>query len=205
MNIKFPTIGNTCSLAAIFTKLQIMDEIFDTFIDTLLQSTGLIEPNYFDLPVAYDEEHINRERNYCYELYRLIRNNLPDLGYTFSGEIDKAGHELITPFCGRVSPDFLLHRPGHMGPQDNHTIVEVKTFVGATVNNEYSGFLKDIRTINCMQNLENGYYRGVLLVFGLASLAKKEELIQVFHERCNSQTTLLIFHEAPMTKGYVAK
>ena len=180
-----------------------MDEIFDTFIDTLLLSTGLIKPEYFNLPVAYNYTPIQRERNYCYELYRLIRNNLPNLGYTFSGEIDKAGHKLITPFCGRVSPDFLLHRPGHMGPQDNHTIVEVKSFVGATVNNDNAGFLKDIRTINCMQNIENGYYRGVLLVFGVTTEANKEELIQIFQKRCNPEKTRLIFHEAPMTMGYI--
>ncbi|NOU47993.1 MAG: hypothetical protein HOO86_13160 [Bacteroidales bacterium] len=124
-----------------------MDEIFDTLLNSLLLSTALIEPNYFNLPVAYAAEHIQRERNYCYELYRHIRNKLPNLGYTFSGEIDKAGHELIAPFCGRVSPDFLLHRPGQMGHEDNHTIIEVKTFEGATINNENTGFLKDIRTI----------------------------------------------------------
>lgn len=54
-----------------------------------------------------------------------------------------------------------------------------------------------------MQNLENGYCRGVLLVFGFTSLDKKDELIQVFHERCNPEAILLIFHEAPMTLGYV--
>lgn len=172
-------------------------------MDRLIFSTTLIEPDYFNLPVAYNAEHIERERNYCYELYRHIRNNLPNLGYTFSGEIDKAGHQLITPFCGRVSPDFLLHRPGHMGPDDNHTIIEVKTFIGATTNNENTGFLKDIRTINCMQKLQNGYYKGILLVFGFTTQAKKDELRQVFNERCNLETTKLIFHEAPLTAAYL--
>jgi len=177
--------------------------IFNQFLESLLLATSLIEHEYFNLPVAYDEEDIERERNYCYELYRHIRNNLPNLGYTFSGEIDKAGHALITPFCGRVCPDFLLHRPGHMGPDDNHTIIEVKTFRGATTNNENAGFLKDINTINCMQNINNGYYRGILLVFGFTTQEKKEELQRVFTERCNLETTRLIFHEAPLTPAYL--
>jgi hypothetical protein len=180
-----------------------MNEVFDIFLNRLLISTALIEADYFNLPVAYDAEHIERERNYCYELYRHVRNNLPNLGYTLSGEIDKAGHELIAPFCGRVSPDFLLHRPGHMGPEDNHTIIEVKTFGGATTNNENSGFLKDIRTINCMQDLENGYYRGILLVFGFTTQEKKDELRQVYMERCDIERTKLIFHEAPLTAAYI--
>jgi hypothetical protein len=180
-----------------------MNEIFDIFLNRLILSTALIEADYFNLPVAYDAEHIERERNYCYELYRLLRNNLPNLGYTLSAEIDKAGHELITPFCGRVSPDFLLHRPGHMGLEDNHTIIEVKTFKGATTNNEKSGFLKDIRTINCMQGLENGYYRGILLVFGFTTQEKKDELRQVYMERCDIDKTKLIFHESPLTTAYI--
>ena len=179
------------------------DKVFNTFLESLLSATELIEPEYFNLPVAYNAEHIARERNYCYELYRHVRNVLPNLGYTFSGEIDKAGHELIAPFCGRVSPDFLLHRPGHMGPDDNHTIIEVKTFIGATINNENAGFLKDIRTINCMQGLENGYYRGILFVFGYTNQAKKDELRQAFSDRCNLETTRLVFHEAPLTRGYL--
>jgi hypothetical protein len=179
------------------------DEVFDIFLKSMFSATSLIEEEYFNLPVAYDVVHIARERNYCYELYHLIKNNFPKLGYTFSGEIDKAGHELITPICGRITPDFLLHRPGNMGPDDNHTIIEVKTFTGATTNNEGTGFLKDIRTINCMQNLENGYYRGVLLVFGYTTQAKKDELRNVFKERCNIETTRLIFHEAPNTQAYL--
>lgn len=180
------------------------DDIFNIFLNSLLFSTSLIDTEYFNLPVAYDAEHIERERNYCYELYRHVRNNLPaDLGYTFSGEIDKGGHALITPFCGRVTPDFLLHRPGYMGADDNHTIMEVKTFTGSTINNENAGFLKDIKTINCMQNIENGYYRGVLLVFGYTSQEKKDELRQVFAERCNQERTILIFHEAPLDNAYI--
>jgi hypothetical protein len=182
-----------------------MEEIFNVFIKKLLQSTALIDKDYFNLPVAYNKEHIQRERNYCYELYHHIRNHLPNLGYTLSSEIDKAGHRFISPNCGRVSPDFLFHRPGYMGPEDNHTIIEVKTFVGASINNENKGFLKDIRTINCMQNLENGYYRGVLLVFGFTTQIKKDELIQVFNNRCNIETTRLIFHEAPLTEAYIVK
>lgn len=180
------------------------DIIFDQLIEAILHSTSLIEAEYFNLPVAYDAEHIDRERNYCYELYRHIRNTLPNLGYTFSGEIDKAGHQLITPHCGRVSPDFLYHRPGNMGPDDNHTIIEAKTFIGATTNNENLGFLKDIRTINCMLNIQNGYYRGILLVFGNPTLEKKNVLYQEYIARCNQERIKLIFHESPLTRGYIA-
>lgn len=181
-----------------------MEQIFDTLIETILQSTALIEREYFNLPVAYNAEHIERERHYCYELYRHIRNILPNnIGYTFSAEIDKAGHELITPSCGRVNPDFLLHRPGRMGPKDNHTIIEVKTFTGATTHNVNTGFLKDIRTINCMLDLENGYYRGILLVFGNPTEDRRNDLLHEYEQRCNQDRIKLIFHENPMTAGYL--
>ncbi|HRP37767.1 MAG TPA: hypothetical protein PLS50_08235 [Candidatus Dojkabacteria bacterium] len=179
------------------------EEVFNQLLECILNSTSLIEAKYFALPVAYDVEDIGRERNYCYELYRHIRNTLPDLGYTFSAEIDKAGHELITPFCGRVTPDFLFHRPGNMGADDNHTIIEVKTFVGASISNENIGFLKDIRTINCMLNIENGYYRGILLVFGQATQEKKDSLRNEYVDRCNQEKIRLIFHDAPLTKAYM--
>lgn len=188
-------------LDLLHTKMK--EQIFNQLLECILHSTSLIEAEYFNLPVAYNAEHIDRERNYCYELYRHVRNNLPNLGYTFSGEIDKAGHELIAPFCGRVTPDFLYHRPGNMGVDDNHTIIEVKTFAGASTNNEKSGFLKDIRTINCMLEIENGYYRGILLVFGQGTHEKKDSLQNEFINRCNQERIKLIFHEEPLKRASI--
>lgn len=180
------------------------EETFHILLNSIIKATSLIEPRYFSLPVTYSDS-INRERNYCYELYRHIRNNLPNnLDYTFSGEVDKSGHPLITPYCGNVNPDFLLHRPGNMGIDDNHTVVEVKTFKGATIKDESKGFLKDINTINCMKNnIQNGYYRGILLVFGYADYLKKRDLIRVFHERCDVESTTLIFHESPLESAII--
>ncbi len=179
-------------------------KVFDDLLECILHSTSLIENEYFNLPVTYNTDGIDRERNYCYELYRHIKNTLPALDYTFSAEVDKGGHELITPFCGRITPDYLLHRPGNMGIDDNHTIIEVKSFSGATINNENNGFLKDIRTINCMIELENGYYRGILLVFGSNTTEeKKNSLKNEYITRCNQERIKLIFHEAPLTRAYI--
>ena len=169
---------------------------FEIFLEALLTATEQIPPDYFLLPVAYEAEFIQRERHYCYELYRRIQNNLPDgFPYTLSGEINKAGHPLVAPHCGDIIPDFLVHHPGFMGPDDNLVIMEVKTIAGANLHNENIGFLKDIKTLNCMTNIENGYFRGIVLIFGAEYSNKIEQLINVFKERCNQERLLLIFHK----------
>lgn len=166
-------------------------------------ATENVGEKYFQLPVTY-RDYVVRERAYCYELYHQIRQRLPEnFTYTLSGEISKAGHPFIAPHCGEIIPDFLVHNPGHMGPDDNLIIVEVKTIEGAIYNQEGRYLLKDMKTINCMTSLENGYYKGIILIFGVDKDARKTEIENIYRERCNTEKVLLIYHDNANTKAII--
>ena len=178
------------------------EEFFLTFLNALLIATERIQPRYFLLPVAYEEEFIYRERAYCYELYHQIRNILPDdYPYLLSGEVNKAGHPLIAQHCGSIIPDFLIHNAGNMGVDDNLAIVEVKTIQGARYYRENKGLLKDIETINCMTSIPMGYYRGIILIFGSNFEEWKDEIRRLLSERCNPEKVLLLLHNNPLERA----
>jgi hypothetical protein len=184
--------------------LKMKQELFQTFLESLLTATQNIQENYFLLPVAYEIDYVHRERAYCYELYSQIRNLLPkSFPFTLSGEINKAGHPLVAPHCGDIIPDFLVHNPGHMGPDDNLVIIEVKTIQRADVNREGEGLLKDIRTINCMTSINNGYFKGIILIFGSNNDIKKNEIESIYRQKCNPEKVLLLFHDNPMERARV--
>lgn len=184
--------------------LEMKQHYFDIFLNVLLTATSQLQEKYFRLPVAYEQQFVFRERAYCYELYHLIRQQLPnDFPYILSGEVNKAGHPRIAPICGSIIPDFLVHNPGHMGANDNLIIVEVKTVQGADYNQEGKDLLKDMGTINCMTQIENGYFKGIILVFGSGHDNKKTEIVRTYRENCNTDKVLLILHDNPMTKGRV--
>ncbi|MEC4115072.1 hypothetical protein VSO92_13280 [Myroides pelagicus] len=54
-----------------------------------------------------------------------------------------------------------------------------------------------------MLDLENGYFREILLVFGQASLEKRESLQTQYIARCNQERIKLIFHDAPLTRAHI--
>lgn len=179
-------------------------EHFQTFLDALVDATVKIQDKYFQLPVASEQAFVFRERAYCYELYHQIREILSnDFPYILSGEVNKAGHPLIVDYCGGIIPDFLVHNPGHMGEDDNLVIVEVKTIQGANHNREGEYFLKDIETINCMTSLDNGYFRGIILIFGADNDEKKDEIEKIYRQKCDTEKVLLLFHDNAMTKARV--
>ncbi len=183
---------------------EMKQQLFQTFLDCLLAATENITDNYFLLPVAYDKEHVHRERNYCYELYSQIRQILPkDFPYTLSGEVNKAGHPLVAAHCGDIIPDFLVHNPGFMGPDDNLTIIEVKTIQGANYTQEGKDLLKDMQTLHCMTDLNNGYFKGIMVIFGADNDIKKNEIENKYREICNTEKVLLIFHDNAMTRARV--
>jgi hypothetical protein len=100
-----------------------MDDALSIVTDWLLCASSQVGSNYFQLPVAGQEDPEYRERVYCYELYHRWRTHWPEgFPFTLSGEIDKSGHPLIR---GEPKPDFLVHVPGKM---TNLLIVEVKPF-----------------------------------------------------------------------------
>lgn len=190
----------TSPISEIFLGMK--QQHFKTFFNALIAATEKIEDKYFYLPVAYNQEFVFRERAYCYELYHQIRQILPaDFPYILSGEVNKAGHPRIAPFCGSIIPDFLVHNPGQMGEDDNLVIVEVKTIQGADYNREGKNLLKDMNTINCMTNLQNGYFRGIILIFGANNNEKKQEIEDVYRDKCNPEKVLLLFHDNPKTQA----
>ena len=132
---------------------------FELFLDALNQATALIEPHYFQLPVAKLEDPVYRERVYCYELYHRLREVLPhDFGYRLDGELDKNGHPLIHRSVGPVKPDFLVHERGIM--IKNLAVVEVKPI---TVQKD--GLKKDLRTLHDFVSMAE-YYRAIYLIYG---------------------------------------
>jgi hypothetical protein len=182
------------------------EKCFDEFLSVFLSATEKITDKYFQVTVA-DKDNgkaiIYRERAYCYELYSKARQLLPeDFPFTFQGEIDKKGHPIIVEKCGAINPDFVLHIPGNMGEDDNLVIIEVKTIQGVNFG-EKGGFLKDIKTINCMTNIENGYYKGIILIFGAGEEEKKKVIEEVYRKSCDTNKVLLLFQDNYETKARV--
>ena len=146
---------------------------FDIFLDVLQRATALIEPDYFQLPVAELEDPVYRERVYCYELYHRLRQVLPnDYGYRLDGELDKSGHPVIHHEIGPVKPDFLVHRRGEMN--NNLVVVEVKP-----VTVQKDGLEKDFRTLRDFI-IKARYFRSIYLIYGydddvIANVAAKAQ------------------------------
>lgn len=121
-----------------------------------------------------------RERNYCYELYHQMRINpclmkkIKENNYIFNSEIDKGGHPIIKE---NINPDFILHRQGQMGNEDddNFLVIEVKSELNS---NSYHGIAKDIKNLSKMTN-EYDYRHGmfILINFSLEELKKKIRFI----------------------------
>lgn len=122
-------------------------------------ATGLIGKRYFSLPIA-DADATIRERVYCYELYHQMRALWPeDTDLVLSGEVDKAGHEVMRNLGLRAAiPDLLVHGPGYM--ERNHAIIEVKP-----ANARKVGIQKDLRTLSEFRKLA-GYERAIYLFYG---------------------------------------
>ena len=140
--------------------------MIERFLQLLLETTSLIQPHYFQLPVAGVPEAILRERVYCYELYHQLRTLISReamfANCALSGEIDKQGHPLIRQY----SPDFVLHVPGRT---ENHVIVEVKPITGSA-----RGIRKDRNSIEYFLSADVGYTNGVHLVYGNGAINRFE-------------------------------
>ena len=126
----------------------------------LCEATKAISTQYFQLPVADQENPIYRERVYCYELYHHIRTLWPeDTPYSLGGEVDKSGHPLIRGSgLDRTKPNPLVHVQGDM--DYNELVIEVKP-----INAELAGIKKDLQTLTAYRRKAN-YRRAILLVYG---------------------------------------
>jgi hypothetical protein len=141
-----------------------MDEQLNLVTEWLLCASSQIANDYFQLPVAGDEDPEYRERVYCYELYHRWRSHWPDgFPFSLSGEVDKQGHPLI---YGNWKPDFLVHVPGQM---TNLLIVEVKP-----ANADRARMVEDLKKLTHFrrdlkdQNGNPGnYYAACFWLYGL--------------------------------------
>lgn len=163
----------------------------ELLLEILLESVRHIEEPYFNLPIA-ESNSIKRERVYCAELYHQLRQRIGAIPYTVNAEPDKKKHPVIEEHCGPVNPDLVIHNPGGFGPEDNLAVIEIKS----TDGNLYSGIDKDMRTISCMTGIENGYYFGILIIFGALSDQRRNALIKRVQTTLanNTKTYFLIFH-----------
>ncbi len=139
-----------------------MENDFKHFIKCLSEACRKIDRHYFQLDVAGSMDSVFRERVYCYELYHQLRCVLGDsFPYKLDGEVDKAGHPIIRKTLGRKKPDFIVHVPS--GMQKNLVVIEVKPI---TVKDRPQKLKKDLETLRGFLNLEDGYYRAIMLIYG---------------------------------------
>src|ERR1700733_8802407 len=94
----------------------------DELTEVLTKATAAIECGYFHFNIAGGPS-IYRERVYCYELYHQMRCLWPANSFYLNGEVDKAGHPLLSDLRSK-KPDLLVHRPGD--EHGNHAVIEVK-------------------------------------------------------------------------------
>ncbi len=151
-----------------------MNATYNRLLEVIASAMNAIEEQYYNFQVAGNDEPIERERVYCAELYHQMRMRFGPIEYDLNTEPDKKNHPIIEQFCGAVDPDLVVHRGGDMGPEDNLAVIEVKASGGDLI----AGIKKDLRTINCMASIQNGYYGGVIIVFGSLTARKRENLIK---------------------------
>jgi hypothetical protein len=165
-----------------------MEEQFNILIDIIQESISDMNEEYFNLPVAGEENPIQRERVFCGELYHQIRNRLDEFPYNINIEPDKTMHPIIEELCGAINPDFIIHKFGEMTSESNLAVVEVKRSEG----NLTGGILKDMKAINCLTTIQNGYYGGIIIVFGELSELRKNNLITRISENKHEETKKII-------------
>jgi len=156
-----PVSSNTVQAGPISVALKL--DSWTAFRAAIDEAIIKIKQDYFRVP-RYGGEDAWRERAYCYELYHLLRDELPkNFPYTLHGEIDKIGHEAVVRHFGnmkRPNPDFLLHNPGDMGGKANLVIVEVKRSDAdpKLIKKDLWKIRKFIKHV--------GYQRGLMMFFG---------------------------------------
>ncbi len=141
---------------------------WDTFKSALVSSSCNIDGQFFAVQRYAEEgpEQVQRERVYCYELYHQLRSRLGDsFPYVLHGELDKRGQEFIeTRMKSEPVPDFVVHRPGRIGFEDQLVAIEVKTCQGFSV----AAGQRDVdKLVGFVQYV--GYLHGILLVVGSCS------------------------------------
>ncbi len=170
-----------------------MDDIYNNLLTVVADAMKAIEEKFFNFIVANGENPIKRERVYCGELYHQMRLRFDDIDYDLNNEPNKKGHPIIEELCGPIDPDFVVHRMGNMGPLDNLAVIEVKRSHGDLSD----GIKKDMKTINCMTTIKNGYHGGIIIVYGDMTKRKKENLLKrIIDIKAPALKRLSIFFQA---------
>ena len=174
-----------------------MNTRYERLLKIIESSINAVGEKYFNFQVAGSDEPVKRERVYCSELYHQMRMKWEHFEYDLNIEPDKKNHPIIEKYCGPVDPDLVAHRGGNMGPEDNLSVIEVKTSSGDLT----AGIEKDLKTINCMTSIPNGYYGGVVIVFGKLTELKKGNLIERVrkHKSKEMRRLTLFLQEQPET------
>lgn len=162
---------------------------YETLLKLIKHSIESVEEKFFNFKIAGADDPIKRERVYCAELYHQMRMKWVGLDYDLNIEPDKKKHPIIEKYCGPVDPDMVVHRGGDMGPEDNLAVIEVKTSGGDLT----TGIEKDLNTINCMTSIPNGYFGGVVIVFGELTELKKKNLLKRLKEYKSKEVNRLTF------------
>lgn len=178
-------------------KMETRKIRYEELVKIIESSIRAVEEGYFNFQVADGDEPIKRERVYCSELYHQMRMKWGYFNYDLNIEPDKKNHPIIEQYCGPIDPDLVVHHAGEMGPEDNLAVIEVKTSSGDLT----AGITKDLKTINCMTSIPNGYYGGVVIVFGKLTELRKKNLIERIkkHKSKEMQRLTLFLQEHPET------
>lgn len=82
-----------------------------------------------------------------------------DFGYSLGGEVDKAGHPILSELSlDKTKPDLLVHQPGDM--RGNLVVIEVKPVTAKTYY-----IRKDLHNLTAFV-LRGEYYRAIYLIYG---------------------------------------
>lgn len=149
-----------------------MDTKYDKLLDIIANSIENVEDKFFNFRVAGTDKTMKRERVYCGELYHQMRRRFDSLDYDLNIEPDKKSHPEIEKHCGPINPDLVVHRMDKMGPEDNLAVIEIKSSEG----NLSSGIKNDLEKLNCLTSIPNGYFGGIIIVFGALTERRQRNL-----------------------------
>lgn len=176
-------------------------EAFDIFYPALLDAISKIDKQYYKVKLAYFNQTIYRENVYCYELYHQLRlllgNEFP---FLLSGELDKASHPDIADRCLEFKSEFLIHQPGKLDQDSFISIMNVCSLASAFRMPEK--LIENLNKMVCSTNLQGGYYRGIMLIYGDDSFDIDRGIYDIYKNYCRGSydKIILLYHNSINSK-----
>jgi hypothetical protein len=171
------------------------EEAFNILLTKLEESVARIEKQYYRTKLAYFNQTMYRENVYCYELYHQLRNHLgDDYEYSLSGEVDKASHPDIVDRCLEFKSELLVHQPGIINENSFLAIIHVCSL--ATAYRMPEKLIDQFSKMNCATNLEGGYYRGIMLIYGDEKPEIDRGIYDIYKNYCRDayEKIILLYH-----------